>query len=87
MVNIYVGNLSFKATDEDLRKAFSMFGEVTFARVMKDKETKRSRGFGFVEMPNREQGLAAIDGVNETEIAGRIVRVNEAKDRPPRGNK
>lgn len=83
-MNIYVGNLSFKATDDNLRQAFGAYGEVTFARVVKDKETGRSRGFGFVEMVSRDDGLKAIEGLNNTEIAGRSVRVNEAQERPPR---
>ena len=83
-MNIYVGNLSFKATDTDLRDAFSAYGEVTFARVVKDKETGRSRGFGFVEMTNQEQGMAAIEALNNTDVAGRPIRVNEAQERPPR---
>ncbi len=83
-VKIYVGNLSFKATDDDLRAAFEPYGEVVSARVIKDKETGRSRGFGFVEMPNQEQGNAAISKVNNTDIVDRPVRVNEAQERPPR---
>ena len=83
-VKIYVGNLSFRATDEDLRAAFEPYGEVVSARVIKDKETGRSRGFGFVEMPNQEQGNNAIAKVNNTEIGDRAVRVNEAQERPPR---
>ena len=83
-VKIYVGNLSFKATDDDLRAAFEPYGEVVSARVIKDKETGRSRGFGFVEMPNQEQGNGAIEKVNNTEIVDRAVRVNEAQERPPR---
>ncbi len=83
-VKIYVGNLSFKATDDDLRAAFEPYGEVVSARVIKDKETGRSRGFGFVEMPNQEQGNSAIAKVNNTEIVDRAVRVNEAQERPPR---
>lgn len=83
-MKIYVGNLSFKAADEDLRAAFEPYGEVATARVIKDKETGRSRGFGFVEMPNQEQGNNAIEKVNNTEIVDRAVRVNEAQERPPR---
>ena len=83
-VKIYVGNLSFKATDDDLRAAFEPYGEVVSARVIKDKETGRSRGFGFVEMPNQEQANAAIAKVNNTDIVDRPVRVNEAQERPPR---
>jgi RNA recognition motif-containing protein len=86
-VNIYVGNLSYQATDDDLRQAFEQFGQVSSAQVIKDKFTGRSRGFGFVEMPSNDEGHKAIDGVNNTDIAGRPVRVNEARpreDRPPR---
>ena len=80
-MNIYVGNLSYTATDEDLRSAFEAFGQIASARVIMDKETGRSRGFGFVEMPNDEEGRKAIEAVNNKEIAGRPVRVNEARPR------
>jgi len=83
-VNIYVGNLSYTATDEDIRSAFEAFGQITSARVIMDKETGRSRGFGFVEMPNDEEGRKAIEAVNNKEIAGRPVRVNEARPREDR---
>lgn len=87
-MNIYVGNLSFKATDADLRAAFEPHGQVQSAKVVEDRETGRSRGFGFVEMPNDEEARKAIEAVNNKEVAGRAVRVNEARpreDRPPRG--
>lgn len=86
-MNIYVGNLSFKATDEDLRTAFEAHGKVDSAKVIKDKETGKSRGFGFVEMPDAEEGRKAVEAVNNTDIAGRAVRVNEARPREdrPRG--
>lgn len=80
-VNIYVGNLSYQASDEDLRAAFEPFGQVTTARVIKDRETGRSRGFGFVEMPNADEARKAIEGVNNKDVAGRPVRVNEARPR------
>ena len=83
-MKIYVGNLSFRATDEDLRAAFEAHGDVESARVIQDRETGRSRGFGFVEMPNQDQANTAIEQVNETEIVDRPVRVNEAQERPPR---
>ena len=83
-MNIYVGNLSYKATDEDLRAAFEAFGQVASARVIMDKETGRSRGFGFVEMPSDDEGRKAIEAVNNKEIAGRPVRVNEARPREDR---
>lgn len=83
-MKIYVGNLSFRATDEDLRAAFEPYGEVVSARVINDRETGRSRGFGFVEMLNNDQANDAIAHVNGTEIVGRAVRCNEAQDRPDR---
>lgn len=86
-MNIYVGNLSYTARDEDLRTAFEAYGQVTSARIISDKETGRSRGFGFVEMPNEAEGRKAIEAVNNQDIAGRPVRVNEARpreERPPR---
>jgi len=83
-VKIYVGNLSFRATDEDLRAAFAAHGDVESARVIQDRDTGRSRGFGFVEMPNADQANTAIEQVNNTEIVDRPVRVNEAQERPPR---
>ena len=84
MKNIYVGNLSYQANEDDLREAFSQFGEVSQVSVIMDRETGRSRGFAFVEMPNDSEALAAIDGLNEVDIAGRAVRVNEAKPQEPR---
>lgn len=83
-VNIYVGNLSYQASDDDLREAFEPFGQVASAQVIKDKFTGRSRGFGFVEMPNDDEGQKAIDGVNNQDVAGRPVRVNEARPREDR---
>ncbi len=86
-MNIFVGNLSYQATDEDLRKAFEAHGKVTSASVIIDKFTGKSRGFGFVEMPNAEEGQRAIQALNDSEIKGRQVKVNEARpreERPPR---
>lgn len=80
-VNIYVGNLSYEASDDDLRAAFEAFGQVSSARVIRDRETGRSRGFGFVEMPNADEARKAIEGVNNKDVAGRPVRVNEARPR------
>lgn len=87
MKNIYVGNLSYTASEDDIRDAFSQFGEVSRVSVIMDRETGRSRGFAFVEMPNDDEATQAIDGVNDMEIAGRSVRVNEAKpqERRPAG--
>lgn len=84
-MNIYVGNLSYRMTDDELRAAFEPFGEVDSARVITDRETGRSKGFGFVEMADGEQAQAAIDKLNGSEIEGRSVTVNEARPRQDRG--
>lgn len=86
-MNIFVGNLPYGATDTDLRAAFEAHGTVSSASVILDKFTGKSRGFGFVEMPNREEALAAIAALNEKDLKGRAIRVNEAQareDRPRR---
>jgi cold-inducible RNA-binding protein len=85
LVNIYVGNLAYETGDEDLRVAFSAFGEVTTATVVKDRETGKSRGFGFVEMPDAAAGKAAIDGLNGKDLQGRALKVNEARPQAERG--
>jgi len=81
--NLYVGNLAYAVTDDDLREAFGAYGNVVEAKVIMDRETGRSRGFGFVEMG--DGGEEAIEGVNGTEIKGRAVTVNEARPRRDRG--
>ena len=81
---LYVGNLSFSTTAESLREAFSQFGEVTDVHVIMDRETGRSRGFGFVEMQTKEEGAAAVEKFNGTELGGRPLKVNEAKPRENR---
>ena len=83
-MNIYVGNLKYETTDAHLKEMFLAYGEVTSARVVTDKETGRSKGFGFVEMPNDSQALAAIEATNEKEVAGRTLKVNEARPREER---
>jgi RNA recognition motif-containing protein len=83
-MNIYVGNLAYSVTDDDLREAFSAFGEVERASVIMDRDTGRSKGFGFVEMPDNAQAEAAINGMNEKDLSGRAIRVNEAKPREDR---
>lgn len=83
VTNIYVGNLSFKATDDEIRSAFEEFGKVTSVNIITDRETGRSRGFAFVEMS--EGAEEAIQNLNGKEIAGRGVTVNEARPRAPRG--
>jgi RNA recognition motif-containing protein len=86
-MNIYVGNLSPDATGDDLRQAFEAFGQVTSANVITDKFSGESRGFGFVEMPSKEEATAAIAGMNGKDIKGKAVNVNEARPRVerPRG--
>ena len=84
-MNIYVGNLSFEATEADIEHAFGEYGDVKSVSIVKDRETGRSRGFGFVEMRDHQAGKKAIDGVNLKEIAGRAVTVNEARPREDRG--
>jgi RNA recognition motif-containing protein len=79
---LYVGNLSFSTTSEDLREAFSRFGTVTTASVISDRETGRSRGFGFVEMSDGAE--AAIEGMNGQDLQGRTLTVNEARPRDDR---
>lgn len=85
MINIYVGNLSFRATEEEVRKAFETHGEVIKVSLITDRETGKSRGFGFVEMADREAGLKAIEALNGQEVAGRRITVNEARPREDRG--
>ena len=81
-MNIYVGNLSREVTEEDLREAFEAFGEVTSAKIIKDKYSGESRGFGFVEMTSNTDGESAITGLNDKELKGRTINVNEARPRP-----
>jgi RNA recognition motif-containing protein len=83
-MNIYVGNLSYAVSDNDLRDLFSEFGEISRASVIMDRETGRSKGFGFVEMPDDAQANAAIAAMNEKDVGGRNLRVNEAKPREER---
>lgn len=80
-MNIYVGDLSFDVTEEDLKQAFSAFGQVEFAKIIKDTYDGKSKGFGFVEMPGRAEAHSAIDDLNGKELKGRTVKVNEARPR------
>lgn len=80
-MNIFVGNLSRQATEEDLRQAFSSFGSVAKATIIKDKFSGEPRGFGFVEMATKEEAMAAIAGMNGKELLGRTLNVNEARPR------
>ena len=83
-MNIFVGNLAFNATDHDLRQLFEPYGVVDKVNIITDRDTGRSRGFGFVEMPDGAAAKAAIQGLNGKELAGRALNVNEAKPREPR---
>jgi RNA recognition motif-containing protein len=80
-MNIYVGNLPWGLSEEDLREAFEAFGEVVSIKIIQDKFTGRSRGFGFVEMPNNEEGEAAISALNGKDLKGREIVVNQARPR------
>lgn len=80
-MNIYIGNLSFDTTEQDLRQAFETFGQVTSANIISDKITGQSRGFGFIDMSAKEEAQAAIAGMNGKEIRGRAVNVSEARPR------
>jgi len=83
-VNIFVGNLAFTTTEQDLRQLFASYGTVDTIRIMTDRETGRSRGFGFVEMPDSHAAESAIDALNGTSLGGRSLTVNEARPREPR---
>jgi RNA recognition motif-containing protein len=85
MMNIYVGNLSFEVSEENLRQAFEPFGQVSSASIVKDKYSGQSRGFGFVEMPDRNEAQEAIKNLNGKELLGRNLNVNEARARTDRG--
>lgn len=89
-MNIYVGNLSYKMTDEDLGKLFETFGSVTEGKIITDRDSGRSKGFGFIEMPDQAEGEEAIKQLDGKEIEGRNIKVNVAKpkeDRPRRNQR
>ena len=81
-MNIYVGNLPFNVEEEDLRKIFEEYGEVVSAKVITDKFTGRGKGFGFVEMKNDDEAKTAIEELNNAEVGGRNIKVNESQPRP-----
>lgn len=85
MTNIYVGNLSFRTAEADLEAAFAPFGAVEKVTVVTERETGRSRGFGFVEMPNADEAARAIATMNGKDVGGRALQVNEARPREERG--
>ncbi len=81
-MHIYIGNLSYEVTEEDLKQAFEAFGDVESVKIIKDKYTDRSKGFGFVEMPDNADSQSAINDLNDTELKGRTLKVNKARPRP-----
>jgi RNA recognition motif-containing protein len=83
-MNIYVGNLSYGMSEDELRDAFGAFGEVSSVKILMDRDTGRSRGFGFVEMPNQSDGEKAIAQLNGKEVGGRPLRINEARPKEQR---
>jgi len=83
-MNIYTGNLPYETTDEDLRDTFAEFGEVSTAKVIMDRDSNRSKGFGFVEMPSDDDARKAIAALDGKEFSGRTLKVNEARPRPDR---
>ncbi len=84
-MNLYVGNLSFQTKEDELRTLFEQFGEVTSVKIITDRDTGRSKGFAFVEMANQEDGMNAIQNLNNKEVAERNIKVNEARKREDSG--
>jgi len=83
-MNIYVGNISYETTEENLKEAFEVYGEVNTVKIIKDNYTGRSKGFGFVEMPAKAEAQSAIEGLNGNDLKGRSLNVSEARPRPER---
>ena len=86
-MDIYVGNLSYQATEEELRQTFAAFGQVDGVQIVKDKTSGQSRGFAFVQMPQQSEAEAAIAGIHGVELGGRALTVNQAKPRQPRSGR
>ncbi len=86
-MNIFVAKLNYRTTKEELESAFAQFGEVSSAKVIMDRETGRSKGYGFVEMPDAEAGNAAISALNESDLDGQNIVVKESEERPRRDNR
>ena len=84
-MNIYIGNMSFDTTEDQLRQAFEGYGEVSTVRIITDRDSGRPKGFAFVEMPNRNEGQSAINELNGSEVRGRNIKVSEA--RPKKNNR
>ncbi len=86
-MNIYIGNMSYDTTEDQLREAFAGYGEVSTVNIISDRETGQPKGFAFVEMPTKDEAMAAMSGLNGQEMNGRALNVNEAKPRPQGGNR
>ena len=86
-MNIYIGNLSYETAEQDIRQAFESHGEVTSVNIISDNQTGTSKGFGFVEMPTKQEAEAAIQALNETELHGRTIKVSEARPRTERSDR
>ncbi len=86
-MNIYIGNMSFDTTEENLRQAFEGYGEVTTVNIIMDRDSGRPKGFAFVEMSGKEEAMVAISGLNGKEMNGRELNVNEAKPKTDSGNR
>lgn len=84
-MNLYVGNIPYSCTEEELKTMFGQHGEVKSVKIIIDRETNRSKGFGFVEMADQESGMKAIQGLNEYKMAGRPIKVNEARPKENSG--
>jgi len=85
-MNIYIGNMSYETTEDQLRQAFEHYGEVSTVKVITDKDSGQPKGFAFVEMPSKEEATTAISGLNGQDLNGRDLNVNEAKPRPQGGS-
>ncbi|WP_236888815.1 RNA recognition motif domain-containing protein [Desulfoluna limicola] len=85
-MNIYVGNIAYNMSDDELRSVFENFGDVDSARIITDRDTGRSKGFGFVEMPDEDQASAAVEALNGSDMMGRTLTVNEARPKKPRND-
>ncbi len=86
-MKIYIGNMSYDTTEDQLRQAFESYGEVLSVNIITDRDSGRPKGFGFVEMANKDDATAAIEGMNGKEFGGRTLNVNEARPRPDRGGR
>jgi RNA recognition motif-containing protein len=86
-MNIYAGNLSYKVTEKDLQSAFEAFGQVESVKIIMDRYSGKSKGFGFVEMPDKDEAMAAIKNMNGKELGGRTLNVNEARPRSEGGRR